>query len=145
MQKIVKIICIISILSLFISLYFYKRGRKFLNINNENRKQVYEYLNDYIWSNDKKYYSYYYISNKKTIKKIAYGRDWNEGCIFVYYSTIAIKPEKLIIYEGETKKAELSRYIEANGYNESNIWKWVSIIFIIIICFCIIKLLILKR
>ena len=68
MQKILKIICIIVIFIILISLYFCKRGRIFLNINNENRDQIYEYLNDYIWSNDKKYYSYYYISNNKQIK-----------------------------------------------------------------------------
>lgn len=110
-----------------ISFYYYCRGRIFLIVNNDNRETIYEYLND------------------KNIKKIAYGREWNEGCIYVYYSIIDATPEKIVIYEGDFQEEELAKYIKENGHDESSIWKWITIIFMIIICFCIIQLLILKK
>ena len=127
MYKILKIIIIIMIFFTLISFYYYDRGRIFLKVNNDNRETVYKYLND------------------KNIKKIAYGREWDEGYIYVYYSIIDIKPDKLMIYEGDIQKGELAKYIRENGYNESSIWKWIIIIFTIIICSCIIQLLILKK
>ena len=57
------------------------------------------------------------------MRKISYGRDWNKGCIYVYYSIIDTKPDKLILYEGEDKKEELAKFIIENGYSEKKIGK----------------------
>jgi len=140
-KKILKLIIIIFIFLLLVSLFFCKRGITILYLNKQNKGIVLEYLKDYIRTDkSNKFYADYYIKGDKDIKKVAYGRDWDEGCIYVYYSIIDTKPDKLILYEGESIKEDLARYIEENGYKEKDICKWGIICSSILIIFCTIQL-----
>ena len=79
-----------------------------------------------------------YTDNIEKISKVAYGREWTHGFIYVYRPFD--KTESLLISEGEFEKGDLADYIQKNGYNEKSIGIWYGGVSIIVIISCIIKL-----
>lgn len=124
-KVILKLLIIISIITLIVSCKLFFRERIILNLNNENREFVISILEEYT---DK-------IEN---VSKVAYGRVWSHGYIYVYHRFE--KTESLLISEGEFSKGDLQEYIQDNGYKEKNVGKWLGVISIIIIILCTIKL-----
>lgn len=120
-----KFIIIICIITLIISCKLFFRERIILNLNKENKEYVISILEEY-------------TDNLENLSKVAYGREWSHGYIYVYH--IFDKTESLLISEGEFSKGDLSEYIKNNGYNEKYIGIWLGVISIIIIILCLIKL-----
>lgn len=140
MKKILKLIILLLIITILIAIFFCLRERTFLNVNNFNRDIVIENIKDYIITEKKFYNQAYSFEKDKEIKKVAYGREWSHGCIYVYHSLIDTKPYKLLILEGGEKQEALRNYIKENGYNEKDIWRWVILYSTISIFLCIINL-----
>lgn len=120
-----KLLIIVCIIALIISCKLFFRERIILNLNNDNREYVISVLEEYT---DK-------IEN---VSKVAYGRVWSHGYIYVYHSFD--KTESLLISEGEFSKGDLQEYIQENGYEEKDVGKWLGGMSIIIIIFCSIML-----
>lgn len=79
-----------------------------------------------------------YTDKVENVSKVAYGRVWSHGYIYVYHPFN--KTEELLISEGEFSKGNLQEYIQENGYEEKDVGKLLSLISIIIIIICSIKL-----
>lgn len=120
-KVILKLLISISIITLIASCKLFFRERIILKLNNENREYVISILKEYT---DK-------IEN---LSKVAYGRVWSHGYIYVYHPFE--KTESLLISEGEFSKGNLQEYIQDNGYKEKNVGKWLGVISIIIIIIC---------
>lgn len=124
-KVILKLLIIISIITLIVSCKLFFRERVILNLNNENNGYVISILEEY-------------TDKVENVSKVAYGRVWSHGYIYVYHPFD--KTESLLISEGEFSKGDLQEYIQVNGYKEKNVGKWLGGISIIIIFLCIIKL-----
>jgi len=124
-KLIFKLLIIICIITLIISCNLFFRERIILDLNAENKEYVSSILDEY-------------IDNTENLTKVAYGREWNNGYIYVY--SLLDNTEALLISEGEFSKDKLAEYIKGNGYNEKNIGICLGVISIIIIIFCFIKL-----
>lgn len=125
-KKIVlKLLIIVCIITLIISCKLFFREDIILNLNKENREYVISILEEY-------------TDEVGNVSKVAYGRVWSHGYIFVYRPFE--KRESLLISEGEFSKGNLQEYIQENGYEEKNVGKWLGGISIIIIILCSIKL-----
>lgn len=142
-HKKIQAIIIIYILLILISLFLCFRERKVLILNKRNKIEVEEYLEEYTITEKSNNYhiNYYIIKSNKEVRKISCGRDWNKGCIYVYYSIIDTKPDKLILYEGEDKKEELAKFIIENGYSEKKIGKLCLVLSTIGFIACSVKIL----
>lgn len=124
-KVILKLLIIISIITLIVSCKLFFRERVILNLNNENNGYVISILEEY-------------TDKVENVSKVAYGRVWSHGYIYVYHQFD--KTETLLISEGEFSKGDLQEYIQHNGYKEKNVGKWLGIISITIIILCTIKL-----
>lgn len=120
-----KLLILICIITLIISCKLFFRERKILNLNKENKEYVFSILDKY-------------TDNAEKVSKVAYGREWTHGYIYVYRTFD--KTESLLISEGEFSKGELAEYIQNNGYKEKSIGIWLGGISITIIIVCLIKL-----
>lgn len=118
------VIILICIFNLIISFSLIWRNRIVLNLNNDNRSIVLEILEEY--------------TNTNSVKKVAYGREWTHGFIYVYRPFN--KAEALLISEGEQSKGDLAEFIQKNGYKEANIGKILGILSLIFLIFTIIIL-----
>ena len=118
---ILKLLIIICIIALIISCKLFFRERIILNLNNDNREYIISILEEYTDKN-------------KNVSKVAYGRVWSHGYIYVYHPFN--KTESLLISEGEFSKEDLRVYIQDNGYKEKDVGKWIGGISIIIIIIC---------
>ena len=120
-----KLLILICIFTLINSCRLFLRSRIVLNLNKENKEYINSILNKY-------------TDNIEKISKVAYGREWTHGFIYVYRPFD--KTESLLISEGEFEKGGLADYIQKNGYNEKSIGIWYGGVSIIVIISCIIKL-----
>jgi len=120
-----KLLILICIFTLINSCRLFLRSRIVLNLNKENKEYINSILNKY-------------TDNIEKISKVAYGREWTHGFIYVYRPFD--KTESLLISEGEFEKGDLADYIQKNGYNEKSIGIWYGGVSIIVIISCIIKL-----
>ena len=123
-----KLLILICIFTLINSCRLFLRSRIVLNLNKEskgNKEYIISILEEY-------------TDNTEKISKVAYGREWTHGFIYVYRSFD--KTEALLISEGEFEKGGLADYIQKNGYNEKSIGIWYGGVSIIVIISCIIKL-----
>ena len=118
---ILKLLIIICIIALIISCKLFFRERIILNLNNDNREYIISILGEY-------------TDKIKNVSKVAYGRVWSHGYIYVYHPFN--KTESLLISEGEFSKGDLRVYIQDNGYKEKDVGKWIGGISIIIIIIC---------
>ena len=123
-----KLLILICIFTLINSCRLFLRSRIVLNLNKENKENK-EYINSILNK---------YTDNIEKISKVAYGREWTHGFIYVYRPFD--KTESLLISEGEFEKGDLADYIQKNGYNEKSIGIWYGGVSIIVIISCIIKL-----
>ena len=119
------LLILICIFTLINSCRLFLRSRIVLNLNKENKEYINSILNKY-------------TDNIEKISKVAYGREWTHGFIYVYRPFD--KTESLLISEGEFEKGDLADYIQKNGYNEKSIGIWYGGVSIIVIISCIIKL-----
>lgn len=124
-KLIFKLFILICIINLIISSKLFFRERIILKLNKENKEYVISILDQY-------------TDNTEKVSKVAYGREWTHGFIYVYYTLD--KTESLLISEGEFSKGYLAEYIQNNGYNEKNIGMWLGGISITIIILCLIRL-----
>lgn len=120
-----KLLILICIFTLINSCRLFLRSRIVLNLNKENKEYINSILNKY-------------TDNIEKISKVAYGREWTHGFIYVYRPFD--KTESLLISEGEFEKGDLADYIQKNGYNEKSIGIWYGGVSVIVIISCIIKL-----
>lgn len=119
-----KLLILICIITLFISCKLFFRERKILSLNKENKEYVISILEEY-------------TDNTEKVSKVAYGREWTHGFIYVYHTFD--KTESLLISEGEFLKGDLAKYIQDNGYNEKNVGMLLGIISSVVIILCLIK------
>ena len=120
-----KLLILICIFTLINSCRLFLRSRIVLNLNKENKEYINSILNKY-------------TDNIEKISKVAYGREWTHGFIYVYRPFD--KTESLLISEGEFEKGDLADYIQKNGYNEKSIGIWSGGVSVMVIISCIIKL-----
>ena len=123
-----KLLILICIFTLINSCRLFLRSRIVLNLNKEskgNKEYIISILEEY-------------TDNTEKISKVAYGREWTHGFIYVYRPFD--KTESLLISEGEFEKGDLADYIQKNGYNEKSIGIWSGGVSVMVIISCIIKL-----
>lgn len=120
-----KLLIIICLITLIISCKLFFRERIILNLNAENKEYIISILEEY-------------TDKVENVSKVAYGRVWSHGYIYVYHPFN--KTEELLISEGDFSKGDLQEYIQINGYKEKDVGKLLSLISIIIIIICSIKL-----
>ena len=123
-----KLLILICIFTLINSCRLFLRSRIVLNLNKENKENK-EYIISILQE---------YTDKVENVSRVAYGRVWSHGYIYVYRSFD--KTEALLISEGEFEKGDLADYIQENGYNEKSIGIWYGGVSIIVIISCIIKL-----
>lgn len=124
-RKVIKLLILICLINLLISFYICFRRRILLKVTKDNKNFIETVLNDY-------------NIDTTSVSRVAYGREWTHGFIYVYHPFR--KTESSLISEGEIKKDELAEYIRENGYNEKNTARWLCLTSILIMIFCIIKL-----
>lgn len=123
-----KLLILICIFTLINSCRLFLRSRIVLNLNKENKENK-EYIISILQE---------YTDKVENVSRVAYGRVWSHGYIYVYRSFD--KTEALLISEGEFEKGDLADYIQENGYNEKSIGIWSGGVSVIVIISCIIKL-----
>ena len=121
--KINKIIILICIINIIFSIFILLRDRTVLNLNNNNRDTILNYLNSE-------------INNSKFVTKVSYDRVWHDSIIYVHYLNFKVK--ELTINEGDFALDDLADYIKQYGYKESTVAIILSLFSIITIIILVI-------
>ena len=100
----IKVICLINIIC---CLPLIMRNRKVINVDGTNRTIIKRNLENHMD-----------VKNTNFIRKVSYGREWDEGLYYVYYWNG--KVDDLLIYEGLRMDYEWTELWE-NSYQERDI------------------------
>lgn len=137
-MKKIKIILIflicIGIIAMVISLYFFLRDRKFVEINDENIEFITKELSRDI-ENEKKL---------EGIRKVGYQMIWLGTEIEIYYAPFE-KIKSYPTYEGAVGIGTVAEYVRENGYSESTIALKIIYVLLIAISICIVALIVIYR
>lgn len=99
--RVIKVICLINIIC---CLPLIMRNRKVINVDSTNRTIIKRNLENHMD-----------VKSTNFIRKVSYGREWDEGLYYVYYWNG--KVEDLLIYEGLRMDYEWTE-LWKNSYQE---------------------------